>query len=147
MTKTTHVRIESKLLQKINSAKGSKSLSQYISGLMYNVQTRTILQNTINSHFDHMKIDLPDEMQGMVSTLRVIALKTQDLNESERDSLMQELVDLALNYKQKSKMVVVGDLSFSKTHTSGVSDPETHVSHQVSSAGRSSEIPEDPIEA
>ena len=40
-----------------------------------------------------------------------------------------------------------GDLSFTKNHTSGISKPETPVSHQVSSAGRSSEIPEDHIKA
>lgn len=104
--------------------KGSRSWRQVISTLRYIWESREYITNVINRNFDHAIVDLPVEMHGVISSLRVIALKSQDLNDTDREALMVKLVETAQSWQQKRKKVNVGDLQFNLPDTSEASSSE-----------------------
>ena len=121
MTRVLKVELNDRTFAALEAAKGGyRQWSRFLETLVYDSRSRVHICNMINRNFENLKTDLPPEMQGICSTLRVIALKSTNLNERELDALIQKLIKLAASeasvVEDSKNTVLTGRLEASEVH-------------------------------
>lgn len=73
--------------------KGRRSWRQYLLSIDSSLHTRQHVQEVIYRNFEHMRIDLPKELEGIVNTLQMIGIQSIALSEKQKDELCKRMVD------------------------------------------------------